>query len=74
MGHHDPYSGYPSLSLAVVLLLFSTYAGRIAIGPASHERLLEAVKISFAVSDVLCFLGAFASAARGKAHRERPQG
>ncbi len=55
-----------ALSQGFVLLLFSLYIGKVEIGPANYPLLLQAMKIAFAASAVVCFLGIFASAARGR--------
>ena len=55
-----------ALSLGVVLLLFSVFIGRVAVTPANHEAFLQAMRAAFIFSAAICFLGIFASAARGR--------
>jgi EmrB/QacA subfamily drug resistance transporter len=55
-------------SLALVLLLFSLYIGKVQITPQYFTPFLKAMKIAFCISAVLCFAGIFASIARGKTH------
>ena len=56
-----------SLGLAVVLVLFSLYIGRVEITPANHSDFLSATKIAFSISAILAFIGIIFSAARGQA-------
>jgi EmrB/QacA subfamily drug resistance transporter len=58
-----------AFSLAVVLLLFSLYIGKVQIGPGNYAPFLKTMKIAFSISAGLCFAGIFASIARGKTHR-----
>ncbi len=58
-----------ALSQGLVLLLFSLYIGRVAITPATHAAFVQAMKIAFCVSALICFAGIFASAARGRTHQ-----
>ncbi len=58
-----------ALSLGLVLLLFSLYIGKVEITPDSYPLFLKAMKIAFIISTALCFLGIFASIARGKTHK-----
>jgi EmrB/QacA subfamily drug resistance transporter len=57
-----------TLSLGLVLLLFSLYMGPARITPANYGLFAETVRIAFAVSTIICVIGIFASAARGKTH------
>jgi len=59
-----------ALSLGLVLLLFSLHIGRVEITPANYDLFIETMKIAFSVSAVICFVGIFASAARGKTHEQ----
>ena len=54
------------LSMAIVMLLFSLYVGRVQITPEYYGAFLQSVKMAFIISAILCFLGIFASLARGK--------
>lgn len=55
-----------TLSLAIAVLLFSVYIGRVQITPEYYPLFLKAFKTAFIISSVLCFAGVFASLARGK--------
>ena len=55
-------------SLAISLLLFAVYIGRVAITPPYYPAFLTSMKTAFIVSAALCFLGIFASIVRGKTH------
>lgn len=59
-----------ALSMGLVLLLFSLYIGKVQITPANYDLFVKTTRIAFAVSAVICFIGIFASAARGKLHEE----
>ncbi|MDT8432975.1 MAG: MFS transporter [Bacteroidales bacterium] len=54
------------LSMGVVLILFSVLIGKTEITPRVHEPFLQSMRISFIFFSVFCFLGIFASIARGK--------
>jgi MFS family permease len=53
-------------SMAVVMLLFSLYIGRVQITAEYHGAFLQCIQIAFITYTVLCFVGIFASLARGK--------
>lgn len=53
------------LSLGLTLLLFSVIIGPVPVTPEVHPQFLQSVRIAFSVFSVLCFLGVFASMARG---------
>lgn len=55
-------------SMGVTLLLFAVYIGGKEIAPAYYPVFLKCMKIAFIVSACLCFLGIFASIARGRTH------
>ncbi len=55
-------------SLAIVLLLFALYIGRVQITPPYYPAFLTSMRMAFIISAALCFLGIFASIARGKTH------
>lgn len=59
-----------TLSLAIVLLLFSLLIGPQAISPTNYGSFIQTVHIAFALSAIICFIGIFASAARGKTHKD----
>ena len=58
------------LSLATAMLLFSLIIGKVQITPEYYDSFLKSVKVGFTVFAVLCFLGIFASLARGKVKRQ----
>lgn len=53
-------------SMGVTLLLFALYIGGNKISPEYYSVFLKCLKISFIISATLCFLGIFASIARGR--------
>jgi EmrB/QacA subfamily drug resistance transporter len=53
-------------SMGVALLLFALYIGGKAIAPEYYPLFLKCMKVAFMVSASLCFLGIFASIARGR--------
>jgi EmrB/QacA subfamily drug resistance transporter len=57
-----------TFSMAIVLLLFSSYMGQVQITIKYYPLFLESMRTAFIVMAVLCFGGIFASIARGRAH------
>jgi hypothetical protein len=55
-----------AFSLGLVLLLFSLYIGKVQITPPYYVLFLKTMKVAFSISAILCFVGIFASIARGK--------
>jgi MFS family permease len=55
-------------SMGMTLLLFALYIGRVPITPENYHLFLKSMKAAFTISAVLCFVGVFASIARGKTH------
>jgi hypothetical protein len=53
------------LSMGIVTVLFAVLIGRVEITPEYYAPFLQSMKIAFIVFAVLCFLGIFASLARG---------
>jgi hypothetical protein len=53
-------------SLAITLLLFALFIGRVEITPEYYPLFLISVKTAFIIFTALCFGGIFASLARGK--------
>lgn len=53
-------------SLGVVTLLFALYLGRVEITPEYYPMFLSCMKTAFLVFAIICFVGVFASLARGK--------
>ncbi len=60
-----------AFSLGLALLMFSLTMGRAEITPEYYGLFLKAMKITFAISAVLCLGGIFASFARGKTHEKQ---
>ena len=57
-----------TLSLGIVMLLFTLHIGRVQITPEYYPLFLSSVKTAFITFTVLCFGGIYASLARGKTH------
>lgn len=53
-------------SMGVTMLLFALYIGLARITPEYYPAFLKAMKTGFIISSVLCFIGVFASVARGR--------
>lgn len=62
-----------SVSMAIVTLLMTLFIGHAELEFASQEALIQCTKVSFLVFAVLCFLGVFASMARGSVRAEAKQ-
>lgn len=56
-------------SMGLALVLFSIFLGQKAVVPANSVPFLAALHMAFVISAILCFLGIFASMARGKVTR-----
>ncbi|WP_457590688.1 MFS transporter [Geoglobus sp.] len=54
------------LSMAIVMLVFAVYIGKVMITPEVYPLLIKSTRTSFAVFSLLCFFGIFASLARGR--------
>ncbi len=54
------------LSMGIAMLIFAIYIGRVQITPEYYSLFLSSAKTAFTVFAVLCFVGIFASLARGK--------
>ncbi|NLC38652.1 MAG: MFS transporter [Clostridia bacterium] len=57
-----------AVSMAIVTLLISLYVGSIEIQQASADILVRLLTVSFAIFAGVCFVGIFASMARGNLH------
>ncbi len=55
-----------SLSMGIAMLIFAIFIGRTQIIPEHHYLFLKSTKINFLIFSSLCFIGIFASIARGK--------
>jgi EmrB/QacA subfamily drug resistance transporter len=53
-------------SMAIAMLIFSIYIGKVQIAPQHYALFLKSVKTAFMVFAILCLGGIFASLARGK--------
>ncbi|HUV08780.1 MAG TPA: MFS transporter [Spirochaetia bacterium] len=56
------------LSMGIAMLIFALFIGRVQITPAYYGRFLTSFRTAFGIFACLCFLGVFASVARGKIH------
>ena len=54
------------LSMGVAMLLFTIYIGRVQITPEYYPLFQQSAKTAFIIFAALCFVGIFASLARGK--------
>ncbi len=54
-----------TLSMGIATLIFALTLGQVAITPEVYPQFLASLKPAFAVFAVLCFVGVFASLARG---------
>jgi len=56
------------LSMGIATFVFSLLIGRVEIKPEHYPDFLESIHIIFIIYSILCFIGIFASFARGKVH------
>ncbi len=56
-----------SLSLGLAMMLLGIFVGPVRLQPGSAPGLLPALRLGFIIFSLLCFLGIFASLARGPA-------
>ena len=54
-----------SLSLGIVMLIFSIIMGHVQIGQESADMLMESIRLAFIVFAGLCLVGTVFSLARG---------
>jgi hypothetical protein len=54
------------ISMGIAALLFSLFIGRVQITPEQYPLFLKSAKAAFMIFTALCFLGTFASLARGR--------
>lgn len=54
------------LSMGIAMMLFSFYIGENSISSSNLPQLLQSLQTAFIIFGALCFLGIFASMARGK--------
>ncbi len=55
-----------TMSMALVMLVFSIIIGRVEISPEYYGKFLESARIAFTIFAGLCFVGIFASLGRGR--------
>jgi EmrB/QacA subfamily drug resistance transporter len=55
-----------AFSMGLALLLFAFYIGPVEITPSYYPQFLQSVRSAFIIMSALCFVGALASAARGR--------
>ncbi len=54
------------ISMGIATMLFAVFIGREQISPGLQDEFMMAMTVAFAIFTFLCFLGIFASLARGK--------
>jgi MFS family permease len=57
-------------SMGIVTFVLAIILGRVPVTPAVHDGLVHSMRITFTIFAGLCFLGIFASLARGRIHTE----
>ncbi|MCL5256667.1 MAG: MFS transporter [Chloroflexi bacterium] len=62
------------LSMGIATLVLAVFLGNVPIEPQTYPAFLSAFRFSFIVFAVLCFIGIFASLARGNIHRKEAPG
>lgn len=55
-----------TLSMGVVLFIFSIYLGAVQINPSNYPLLLTSIQVTFIIATISCFIAIFASLAGGK--------
>jgi len=60
-----------SLSLGLAMMLLGIFVGPVRLQPGSAPGLLPALRLGFVIFSLLCFLGIFASLARGRQEDRR---
>ncbi|MFH1761523.1 MAG: MFS transporter [bacterium] len=59
------------ISMGVAMLLFALFIGRVQITPEYYPSFLKSVRAAFIIFTILCFIGIFASLARGRLRNEK---
>jgi hypothetical protein len=54
------------LSMGIATMVLNIFIGKASIGPENQTPFLNSVRVIFLLFSFLCFLGVFASLARGK--------
>ncbi|MFZ5633990.1 MAG: MFS transporter [Bacillota bacterium] len=62
-----------AISMAMVTLVLAFYVGSVKLSPAYSALLVSGTRTSFVVFTVLCFVGIFASLARGNVRPDAPR-
>lgn len=57
-----------TLSMGIVMMIFSIFIGKVQITPEVHPQFMASLRVALIISGFLCFLGIFASLARGTVH------
>jgi Arabinose efflux permease len=60
-----------AFSMAIVTLILASYIGSQMLAQIDHQILVKAMQTSFIIFTFLCFLGVFASIARGNTYSEQ---
>jgi EmrB/QacA subfamily drug resistance transporter len=63
-----------TFSMGIATLIFALYLGQVAIAPEVYPQFMASLKPAFAVFTVLCFVGIFASLARGNSQHSARTG
>jgi hypothetical protein len=58
------------MSMGIAMLAFSVYLGKVEILPENYPQFIESVQVAFAIFSALCFVGIFASMARGSLRKD----
>jgi EmrB/QacA subfamily drug resistance transporter len=57
------------LSMGIAMLISAIYVGRVEITPEYYSAFIAGMKVAFIIFAALCFVGIFASLARGKSKK-----
>ena len=55
-----------ALSMGISALVFSIYVGKVQLSAGYHPNFIISIRVTFIILTILCFIGIFASLARGK--------
>ncbi|MEM1575628.1 MAG: MFS transporter [Nitrososphaerota archaeon] len=59
-----------TFSMGISTLIFAIYIGNVQITQEYYQIFLESIKVAFIIFSFLCFIGVFASFARGKINKK----
>jgi len=59
-----------SFSMAIAILIFAVYVGKVQITPQNYPLFLKGMKVAFAIFSLLCLGGVGASLVRGTVHND----